>query len=103
MAMTHFAPVLWVSAPAGEQVSQQDVFQDCRHIVDSVLDGYNGTVLAYGQTGSGKTHTLIVSCCSNTNFKAALTKNMAVCSTVLPANIHLTGACSQVRHLSVGH
>eukprot|EP00775_Hariotina_reticulata_P007717 gene7717-7916_t len=43
----------------GELVSQQEVFQDCRHIVDSVLDGYNGTVLAYGQTGSGKTHTLI--------------------------------------------
>jgi len=24
-------------------------------IVDSVLDGYNGTVFAYGQTGAGKT------------------------------------------------
>ena len=27
-------------------------------IIDSVLNGYNGTVLAYGQTGSGKTHTM---------------------------------------------
>lgn len=27
-------------------------------IVDSVLNGYNGTILAYGQTGSGKTHTM---------------------------------------------
>lgn len=27
-------------------------------IVDSVLDGYNGTILAYGQTSSGKTHTM---------------------------------------------
>eukprot|EP01060_Flectonema_neradi_P000529 TRINITY_DN10333_c0_g1_i1.p1 TRINITY_DN10333_c0_g1~~TRINITY_DN10333_c0_g1_i1.p1 ORF type:complete len:599 (+),score=133.34 TRINITY_DN10333_c0_g1_i1:838-2634(+) len=27
-------------------------------IVESVLKGYNGTVMAYGQTGSGKTHTM---------------------------------------------
>ena len=27
-------------------------------IINSVLDGYNGTVLAYGQTGSGKTFTM---------------------------------------------
>ena len=28
-------------------------------VVDSVLQGYNGTILAYGQTGTGKTHTMI--------------------------------------------
>lgn len=27
-------------------------------IVNSVLNGYNGTILTYGQTGSGKTHTM---------------------------------------------
>lgn len=27
-------------------------------VVDSVLEGYNGTVFAYGQTGTGKTHTM---------------------------------------------
>lgn len=27
-------------------------------ILQSVLDGYNGTVMAYGQTGTGKTYTL---------------------------------------------
>jgi len=26
--------------------------------VDSVLDGYNGTIFAYGPTGSGKTYTI---------------------------------------------
>lgn len=26
--------------------------------LQSVLDGYNGTVMAYGQTGTGKTYTL---------------------------------------------
>jgi kinesin family protein 3/17 len=27
-------------------------------IVESVLEGYNGTIFAYGQTGCGKTHTM---------------------------------------------
>ena len=27
-------------------------------IIDSVLDGFNGTIFAYGQTGSGKSHTM---------------------------------------------
>jgi centromeric protein E len=29
-----------------------------KHIVRSVLQGYNGTIFAYGQTASGKTHTM---------------------------------------------
>ena len=28
-------------------------------IVESVLEGFNGTILAYGQTSSGKTHTML--------------------------------------------
>ena len=27
-------------------------------VVESVLNGYNGTVMAYGQTGTGKTFTM---------------------------------------------
>ncbi|KAK9806816.1 hypothetical protein WJX72_003710 [[Myrmecia] bisecta] len=42
-----------------EQTSQQEVFSCVAPIVQSVLQGYNGTILAYGQTGSGKTHTLL--------------------------------------------
>lgn len=38
--------------------SQQDVFQDCRELLQSAFDGYNVTIFAYGQTGSGKTHTM---------------------------------------------
>ena len=30
----------------------------CHLLPQSVLDGYNGTVMAYGQTGTGKTYTL---------------------------------------------
>ena len=29
-----------------------------RPIIDSVLEGFNGTIFAYGQTSSGKTHTM---------------------------------------------
>ena len=28
-------------------------------LVESVLEGYNGTIFAYGQTGCGKTHTMV--------------------------------------------
>ena len=30
-----------------------------RPIIDSVLEGFNGTIFTYGQTGSGKTHTMM--------------------------------------------
>ncbi|KAG9397614.1 Kinesin motor domain [Carpediemonas membranifera] len=39
--------------------SQSLVFSDtASHLVDQVLQGYNGTLLAYGQTGTGKTYTM---------------------------------------------
>jgi len=39
--------------------SQRDVFETCvRPLVDSLLTGFNSTILAYGQTGSGKTFTV---------------------------------------------
>lgn len=28
------------------------------NLLQSVLEGYNGTIMAYGQTGTGKTYTL---------------------------------------------
>ncbi|XP_044503476.1 kinesin-like protein KIN-UB isoform X2 [Mangifera indica] len=43
---------------AEELVADAD-FADCVELQpESVLDGYNGTVMAYGQTGTGKTFTL---------------------------------------------
>ncbi|XP_053200474.1 kinesin-like protein KIF3A [Panonychus citri] len=40
------------------EATQIQVFtQSAKLIVDSVLQGYNGTVFAYGQTGTGKTYT----------------------------------------------
>ncbi|XP_053701125.1 kinesin-like protein KIF3B isoform X1 [Synchiropus splendidus] len=38
---------------------QNDIYDDAvRPLVDSVLQGFNGTILAYGQTGTGKTYTM---------------------------------------------
>ena len=42
----------------GFQSKQEDIYDHAaRQIVDSVLQGYNGTIFAYGQTGTGKTFT----------------------------------------------
>ena len=40
--------------------TQKEVYDvSARPIIDSVLDGFNGTIFAYGQTSSGKTHTMM--------------------------------------------
>lgn len=40
--------------------TQKDVYDiTVVPVVESVLNGYNGTILAYGQTSSGKTHTML--------------------------------------------
>lgn len=42
-----------------ENMSQQQIFDDtAADILDSVMDGFNGTIFAYGQTGAGKSHTM---------------------------------------------
>lgn len=43
----------------GPETTQQEIFDKIsKEVVDSALDGYNGTIFAYGQTGSGKTFTM---------------------------------------------
>jgi len=42
----------------GPESTQGDVFDSVQYIVDSVIQGYHGTIFAYGQTGTGKTYTL---------------------------------------------
>eukprot|EP00928_Gymnodinium_smaydae_P032459 TRINITY_DN23501_c0_g2_i1.p1 TRINITY_DN23501_c0_g2~~TRINITY_DN23501_c0_g2_i1.p1 ORF type:complete len:599 (-),score=80.63 TRINITY_DN23501_c0_g2_i1:394-2190(-) len=46
------------STVLGPEASQDDVFDECRDLVQSAVDGYNVTVFSYGQTGAGKTHTM---------------------------------------------
>lgn len=42
-----------------DKVTQKHIYDVCASsVVDSVLNGYNGTIFAYGQTGAGKTHTM---------------------------------------------
>ncbi|KAM6584399.1 hypothetical protein CsatB_011401 [Cannabis sativa] len=42
-----------------DTASQRRVYEAvAKPVVESVLNGYNGTVMAYGQTGTGKTYTL---------------------------------------------
>ena len=43
----------------GADSVQEEIYLDSGYpIIESVLEGYNGTIFAYGQTGSGKTHTM---------------------------------------------
>ena len=38
-----------------DKVEQKQIYDICASgLVDSVLNGYNGTIFAYGQTGAGK-------------------------------------------------
>ncbi|KJH48031.1 kinesin motor domain protein [Dictyocaulus viviparus] len=42
-----------------ESSTQTDLYDETfRDLVDSVLNGFNGTIFAYGQTGTGKTYTM---------------------------------------------
>ena len=42
-----------------ENSTQRNIYDVCAApVVQSVLEGYNGTIFAYGQTGAGKSHTM---------------------------------------------
>ena len=41
------------------KTEQKEIYDmAAKPIIDSVLEGFNGTIFAYGQTSSGKTHTM---------------------------------------------
>ncbi|KPM04889.1 kinesin-like protein KIF3C-like protein [Sarcoptes scabiei] len=42
-----------------DRSTQEEIYVDvCHPLVESVLNGFNGTIFAYGQTGTGKTYTM---------------------------------------------
>ena len=46
-----------------ESVTQEYIYMNtASRIVESVIDGFNGTIFAYGQTGTGKTYTMLGAC-----------------------------------------
>lgn len=52
--------VLYADHIFSQEKTNADIYDEVvAPIVDSVLDGYHGTVFAYGQTSSGKTHTMM--------------------------------------------
>lgn len=54
--------------------STQKQVYDCaaKPIIDSVLEGFNGTIFAYGQTSSGKTHTMTGSDIENVDLQGII-------------------------------
>ena len=43
-----------------DDVTQEEVYETTgRRVVESVINGFNGTIFAYGQTGTGKTFTML--------------------------------------------
>lgn len=43
-----------------EECTSEQIYADiCKPIVNSIIAGYNGTILMYGQTTSGKTYTML--------------------------------------------
>lgn len=61
-----------------------------RPIVESVLEGFNGTVFAYGQTGSGKTFTMMGANVDDEQLRGIIPRMInTVFSTILSASDHL--------------
>ncbi|GBN68827.1 Kinesin-like protein KIF3B, partial [Araneus ventricosus] len=52
-------PLIFFILASESRKNQADIYDEVfRPLVDSVINGFNGTVIAYGQTGAGKTYTM---------------------------------------------
>ncbi|XP_037708099.1 osmotic avoidance abnormal protein 3 isoform X3 [Drosophila subpulchrella] len=53
---------MFIFDSAYDMITKTDVIYNemCYSLVESTIEGYNGTIFAYGQTGCGKTHTMQV-------------------------------------------
>jgi len=53
---------MFIFDSAYDMITKTEVIYNemCYSLVESTIEGYNGTIFAYGQTGCGKTHTMQV-------------------------------------------
>ena len=67
--------------------------------MQSVLEGYNGTVMAYGQTGTGKTFTLGRLGDEDTSDRGIMVRAMEdILADISPENDSITVSYLQVKH-----
>lgn len=78
----------YVFPPSSEQAAVYE--SSARPIIESVLEGFNGTVLAYGQTGSGKTFTMTGADVDDERLKGIIPRMITtVFGTIAGASEHL--------------
>ena len=78
----------YVFPPNSEQAIVYE--SSARPIIESVLEGFNGTVLAYGQTGSGKTFTMTGADVDDERLKGIIPRMITtVFGTIAGASEHL--------------
>jgi kinesin family protein 5 len=71
----------------------------CFVVLQSVLEGYNGTVMAYGQTGTGKTFTLGCLGDDDTSDRGIMVRAMEdILADISPENDSVTISYLQVKH-----
>ncbi|XP_077638129.1 kinesin-like protein KIF15-A [Lonchura striata] len=64
---------------ANMETTQESVFSSvAKNIVESCMNGYNGTIFAYGQTGSGKTFTMMDSASAGLFLREHIKKGVFV-------------------------
>lgn len=57
--------------------SQEEIFDDvAKPILESVMEGYNGTIFAYGQTGTGKSFTMMGAGHGKTELKGIIPRSI---------------------------
>ncbi|XP_034480425.1 osmotic avoidance abnormal protein 3 [Drosophila innubila] len=76
----------------------ETIYNDmCYSLVESTLEGYNGTIFAYGQTGCGKTHTMQ----GDGSFADASNNNKGIIQRCFDHIFETISIASSVRYLAL--
>ncbi|XP_072563047.1 kinesin-like protein KIF15 isoform X1 [Paramormyrops kingsleyae] len=82
---------------ADVDVTQEAVFASvARNIVESCVNGYNGTIFAYGQTGSGKTFTMLGPSDSNSftdDLRGVIPRSFECLFFLISREVERSGSC----------